>query len=1702
MSENSQDQSTDDRSSSPRSEELESLFEEFESAWVKTPFPDLRSYLDDHSTQSSSEFRTAILIELIQIDLERRWKTDAEVPADSLFPARPKIADYAAAFPEIGNVDDVPVELLAFEFRVRQLWGDSPEIREFVAQFPNRCDAVQAACEKVASNLSMQATQDSQRDQTPETQDEAAQSSDKAKAAEQSFRSLSEGMQISHYLLRRQIGKGGFGVVFEADNLDRPYQKCAIKLIWPDRVARPKLAARFKQEITALTVLAHPNIACATDHGEWQGVVYLVLEYVDGQPVNKLVRRKPPLPVSEACELVRQTAVGLQHIHEKQRTHRDIKPSNLMVTTDGIVKILDLGLARLTDIEDQEERLTSLGDVMGTPDYMAPEQWQDASNVDIRGDVYSLGCTLYCLLAGQPPFARTSRFDPVALMRAHSESPVPDVTTQRDDVPQEVQKLIVECMAKKREDRPATPQEVADRLATFSTDANLAALAEPPEFPTEEAIAQAATEETVDPPAVSDSDNPAAAETIIEPAEGDASEATATASAMSNSPTTEATKISEAEVTDASGDATHIEPPQTQPVSDTSKASSATAAREQPQTAGPEETLIESVEATKIPSLEETLIQQGVDPNGTLAEQTIKPQRATSASGSQSSGSTSSMSRSYSERGSVVLTKRQVTHGKVTGVDDAEYEIGAMLGQGGMGAVYQARQGSVDRGVALKMVKKDQATADAQEKFLAEAVVTGALEHPNIVPIYDLGVNMSDELFYAMKEVQGHPWTDSIDKVSLDENLDVIIKVTDAIAFAHEKGIVHRDLKPDNIMIGEFGEVVVMDWGLALPTEKFEKQGMPVTIGLAGTPSYMAPEMADLSLCPIGPAADIYLLGAQLFRAVTQVAPHTGRHAYAALQAAAQNQIQWPEDTAAYDEELLDVARKAMATRPEDRYESALDFKQALRDYRSHAESRRLTSAAKDELDNAETSSNYRSFERAVASLEEAIKLWPENDKATTLLQTARLRYAQAAFQKGDLDLAEGQLDEHDPSHAELLKAVRETRTEREAQAKRLRRMKQTAASLAAIVFLTVSVSAVMINSARKKEKQAKEQEAIAKTEAVERFRDSESAIAELSGLADALRDYPLAQAERQKLLQAVTDYYDRQTNEQSDVPELCFEQLQSLLRLGNVQNQLALYSAAIKTWDRVLTMARELPSNLDSDGFPILFEARAFAGRAQTQYALGNFVAARKSNDEAINEYTAEAIKEFPWLVKERASLLTRQALVEKSTGDYPQATKLIDSAIKSLHDSGNGPLNEEQRRELAVAYGVAAQIQELTGEYKDAASASQTATLMWDNLSAKAPDRVDLVDGMATSQIDTANIQRAAGFDPLSNYEQGVDAFQQLVELRPGIPRYRFNLASALSGKAWTQNRLLQTEAAQETAIQAVNTLLFLSERFPEDIRFPLAEVTARLVLAEVLRDRGDLDDAAEIIQQANEVLTLEIIPPDLPQLVERYGELLLLIGQVELARENSPLAADYLRQSANALIELADGESGLPRHRDSAAWALFYLARELAAEDPEAARAAIESAIEQREKLPERANWLDSFALLLLHSPVEDLRDAERASQLATSAMELAPKNPRFARTLALAHLRLGRIDEAEKTLSKDESPDTSSHPEHELLSAIIAFKQQRPDEAKSLMGKAAETIRAVAPANPRLLQIQQEAEGATGTIIPVSKNGEAAEPLPTN
>lgn len=280
------------------------------------------------------------------------------------------------------------------------------------------------------------------------------------------------GRQLGQYQLLARIGRGGMGAVFKALHT-RLKRHVAIKLLPPERTRDPRAVSRFFREMEAVGRLDHPNLVRAHDAGEAEGQHFLVMELVDGVNLGQIVRRIGSLGIADACEVIRQAALGLQHAHEHGLVHRDIKPSNLMLTAGGQVKVLDLGLARLTSDAEAPSEMTGSGQVMGTSDFMAPEQGQDVRQADVRSDIYSLGCTLYFLLTGRAPFAGPEYDTLIRKIIAHAQQPMPSLRQFRSDVPPGLNAALKQMVAKNPEDRPSSAALVADALATFTARANL-----------------------------------------------------------------------------------------------------------------------------------------------------------------------------------------------------------------------------------------------------------------------------------------------------------------------------------------------------------------------------------------------------------------------------------------------------------------------------------------------------------------------------------------------------------------------------------------------------------------------------------------------------------------------------------------------------------------------------------------------------------------------------------------------------------------------------------------------------------------------------------------------------------------------------------------------------------------------------------------------------------------------------------------------------------------------------------------------------------------------------------------------------------------------------------------------------------------------------------------------------------------------------
>ncbi len=290
---------------------------------------------------------------------------------------------------------------------------------------------------------------------------------------------LAAGSQIAEYQIIKVIGEGGMGTVYEAVHTQLR-RKVALKILKKQHESSPEVKQRFLREIRAVGVLSHPGIVQAFDaRYEVDGPILLAFELLHGADLNKVLKSDYPISIADSCEIARQVAEGLQHIQDNALVHRDIKPSNLFCATESdsrnnnasvSIKILDLGLAVLNS-DTTDITLTSMGQIVGTIDYIAPEQIQSSRAVDIRADIYSLGCTLYHLLAGAPPFHEY--VGTYNKLHAHKEVPPKPIKELNKDVPDGLCHIVMKLLEKKADDRYELPFEICEALSPYCSSHNL-----------------------------------------------------------------------------------------------------------------------------------------------------------------------------------------------------------------------------------------------------------------------------------------------------------------------------------------------------------------------------------------------------------------------------------------------------------------------------------------------------------------------------------------------------------------------------------------------------------------------------------------------------------------------------------------------------------------------------------------------------------------------------------------------------------------------------------------------------------------------------------------------------------------------------------------------------------------------------------------------------------------------------------------------------------------------------------------------------------------------------------------------------------------------------------------------------------------------------------------------------------------------------
>ncbi len=395
-------------------------------------------------------------------------------------------------------------------------------------------------------------------------------------------------------------------------------------------------------------------------------------------------------------------------------------------------------------------------------------------------------------------------------------------------------------------------------------------------------------------------------------------------------------------------------------------------------------------------------------------------------------------------------------------------QLEGTLGEGGMGIVRLATQTCLGRKVAVKTLREEHRDQASMMKLLREAWVTGSLEHPNVLPIYNLSLDDEGIPLVVLKRIEGLDWADVIDDAEaaqaqlgegelLEHNLNILMQVCRAVSFAHSRGIVHRDLKPDNVRIGDFGEIYVLDWGIAVSLHDDGSGRFPLAANakeLAGTPNYMAPEMLGGRPEEINERTDVYLLGATLYEVLTGAPPHQGDTAVAIVSSVLKSESDFATVTESRAE-LVQIAKRCMAADPAQRYASADEVRLDLLQFLGHRGSMALASQAEHRLEALEKLLAgvdvggesrvlaYRLHGECHFGFQQALESWPENELARNGLKRVTLAMIDFELSQGDGHAAwslHEQLEECDEA---LHRRIRRAMTAQDKEAERIQKLEE-----------------------------------------------------------------------------------------------------------------------------------------------------------------------------------------------------------------------------------------------------------------------------------------------------------------------------------------------------------------------------------------------------------------------------------------------------------------------------------------------------------------------------------------------------------------------------------------------------------------------------------------------------------------------------------
>lgn len=899
------------------------------------------------------------------------------------------------------------------------------------------------------------------------------------------------------------------------------------------------------------------------------------------------------------------------------------------------------------------------------------------------------------------------------------------------------------------------------------------------------------------------------------------------------------------------------------------------------------------------------------------------------------------------------------------------FELEMIAGVGGFGEVWQARQLSLGRTVALKRLRRPAAGAaptgtgrsrERAELFRQEARITALLEHPSVVPVHDLGCDDAGEPVLAMRFVRGTLWKELLDRdlpaLDPDEylarHLPVLRGVAQALAYAHSRGVVHRDVKPGQVMVGEFGEVLLLDWGLAIhvgeepPAPGAPWAGVPTratATNPAGTLAYMAPEQTDPDAARIGPWTDVYLLGGTLYTLLTGALPHPASGTSTAFRQAESGEVVPPGDACPdrpVPAELSALAMRCLAPLREGRPGSVREVIAALDDFLGGATRRRqsiaLTNTALASLERGV--GDYRAHAETLGRLARARELWPGNHDAEALAGEVAESFARKALARGDLVLARLEAEQlAEPQRREPLLAEVDAQA---GEARRIARQRRLALGAAGLLLAVVAATSVQFAVSIARERDRAE---------------------------TARRGEQLARARSEELLGfLLRDLKD---------------ELENAGRLPVLEKVAA----------RALEEIRKIPPGQLSDA-ALAQRARALDMLGGVLVRQGSVAAATKAYAES-REIRSSLLARAPSDPERRRDLAASAghlAAMARAAGDLPAALAQARAARDLLAEglAGRDP-SPEEARDLSSAHTRIGELLADTGELAGALAEQRRAVALLEAVRGRHPSDTSLLRDVAVARSKVGDVLLEQGDldGALAEYRVYKETMASLATRDPSNADYARELAVGHNSVGWVlraqgdlDGALVELQAQREIGRRLV-------ARDPGNQLLVRDAAQATAVIGRVLLARGDAEAGLAELRSAATVLgQLAEADPGNREARRDAAVAAALVGEVLVGRKDRTAAA-VLRPAVASLATLAGADEG------NATWTLDLATAEL---------------------------WLGRALLARGEGAAGREALAAAAARLAPLVADLPKAEPRVVATRASALLLLGRVDEARPLVEK--------------------------------------------------------------------------------